>query len=703
MIDLKPSESLEHNPNCSDWFDFSHTGKVLLRTGKVEIGQGILTALVQIAADELDIHPDRFEVLSGHTRLGPLEAQTASSLSLEVTGRAIRLAASATYHRLAEQAATLLQANLADLSFVDGTVHIEGRDTPLTSWSLAQAMDLAVPVMTHAAPKPMAARKVVGTSLPRQDLRAKAVEAAFIHDIAPNGMRHGRVLQPPSVASRIATFDEAAVVRRFPDVHLVRDGSFIGVITAREEVAMRAITAVAQATTWDAGATVPADAVKALGDNELPDEVMVDQGDPNVGAGETVSIETRRAFFAHASIAPSCAIATWRDGDLEVISHTQSPHGLRDALGIVFDIEPVEHITVIHKPGAGTYGHSGQDDVALDAALLAKKIPGTPVRVIWSRADDFVAAPFGAGMLVRASMTLGADNKRIAAYSIQSNSQPHSRRPGKDGAVGMTAAERLAQPFATYCCDDVPLSRGGGAERNATPLYDFPHVRVAKRIVKDLPIRTSALRGLGAPANVFSLEALMDDAAACAGVDPVEFRLNHLSDDRAKAVIGRAAAMANWPGDPNDEGALGIGFAQYKNRSAYTAVVVRVSLDEDIHVTHAWAATDAGEIVNPDGLHNQVEGGIIQATSWTLKEAIHFDGDRALTGGWGDYPILKFSEVPLIEVELLDQPHLQPLGAGETSCAPTVAAIGNAVSRALGMRVTTIPITREAILAASNL
>jgi nicotinate dehydrogenase subunit B len=700
MIDNSPSPSLTDNPNCDAWFDFSRDAKVLLRTGKVEIGQGILTALIQIAADELDIHPDRFEVLSGHTRLGPFEAPTSSSLSLEVTGRAIRLAASAVHHRLAEEAATLLQAQKSQVTFDDGTVSVDGRTTPLTVWSLAQTVSLDIPVLDYAAPKAVGARRVIGTSLPRTDLRAKISSAAFIQDIALDDMVHGRVAQPPSNTARIKRFDEARVMARMPGVRIIRNGSFVGVVADREELAVKACSEIHAAIEWDDGAPAPTDILEAIDATTANESISTASGDVLGAQGKRLSVKTHRAFFAHASIAPSCAIATWRDGHLEIYSHTQGPYTLRDAMGLVFDVEPAEQVTVIHRPSAGTYGHSGQDDVALDAALLAKEVPGTPVRVLWSRADDFCAAPLGVGMVVQGSVVLG-DDGRLTAYSLQSNSQPHARRPGKEGAPGMTAAERLDPPLPSICCDDVPMARGGGADRNGTPLYDIPNVQVSKRIIKDLPVRTSALRGLGAPANVFTLEALMDDAARAAGTDPVKFRLRHLSDERAKAVISRAAEMSGWPGKTKDGEALGMGFAQYKNRSAYCAVVVRVVLDEDIRICDAWAAVDAGEVINPNGLENQVEGGIIQATSWTLKESIAFDGARPLVEGWGDYPILKFSEVPSITVDILDRTELPPLGAGETSVAPTVAAIGNAVCRALGTRISIIPITREAIVAVS--
>ncbi|MGI9410966.1 MAG: molybdopterin cofactor-binding domain-containing protein, partial [Hyphomicrobiaceae bacterium] len=374
--------------------------------------------------------------------------------------------------------------------------------------------------------------------------------------------------------------------------------------------------------------------------------------------------------------------------------------GLRDALAIVFDIDAMADVTVIYCPSAGTYGHSGQDDVALDAALLARAVPGTAVRVLWSRADDFIASPAGPGMVVQAAATL-TDDGHISHFSIVSNSQPHAQRPGRDGFAGLTAASLIDPPLPESVADDVPAERGGGADRNATPPYAIPNLCVAKRIIKDLPVRTSALRGLGAFANVCAVEAIVDEAALLAGRDPVAFRLDHLGDERAKDVISRAAAMAGWPASDGDGRALGIGFAQYKNKSAYCAVVAEVELDETVRVTRAWAAADAGEVINPDGLVNQIEGGIVQATSWTVKEALAFHGDSIVSDSWENYLILKFSEVPDIVVELIDRPELAPLGAGETSIGPTGAAISNAVRRALGVRIALLPITREAILEAS--
>lgn len=699
MSALRTSASIADNPLCSDWLEFKDDGRVVLKTGKVEIGQGITTALVQIAADELDVSPDRFEVISGHTGLGPVEAATSSSLSVEVTGQAVRLAASAARAVLLAEAGQLLQASPAQLSIADGEIRVAGRETPLSLWTAARTADLGAPVMDHAAPKPIAERRLVGTSLPRRDLHGKAVGGdVFIQDIVLDGMLHGRVVQPPAPSRGLVRFDAHAFASRFPDVTLVRNGSFFGVIAAREDLAIRAVAGVEALATWEKPGGYPADLIAMLLNSDAPEQVVAETGDVAGVSGERVETTITKPYTAHASIAPSCAIAQWDGGRLTIHSHTQAPHGLCDGIAIVFGIDPKD-ITVIHTPGAGTYGHSGQYDVALEAALLAKETEGRPVRVVWSRADEFAAGPLGPAMAVRAAGTLD-ETGRIAAMEVMSISQPHARRPGRGGFAELTPAMRLEPPLPKADPGDVPPARGGGADRNATPLYAIPNLRIAKRVVKDLPYRTSALRGLGAYANVYALEMLMDEMAAAAGQDPVAFRLGHLEDARAKAVIARVAEMAGWPGPSGEGEGLGIGFAQYKNRSAYSAIAVRVKLDRDVRLVEAWGVCDAGEVINPDGIMNQIEGSIIQAASWTLKETIALAEDTIATRSWADYPILTFPEIPPITVELIDHKDQPWLGVGETAIGPAGAAIGNAVARAIGVRVRHLPITREAIASA---
>ncbi len=697
------SPSLTDNPLCSDWLTFEADGRVTLKTGKVEIGQGILTALVQIAADELDISPDRFDVISGHTALGPVEAGTSSSLSIEVSGKAIRHAASAVRKLLLTEAGTLLQAEMSNLSVVDGAVHVGGRDSSLTLSSLASSVDLGQSVMEFASPKQPGERRLVGTSMPRIDLLHKAVGEHFIQNIALPGMRHGRIVQPPSGVRRLVTFDEAALASKFPDVTIVRNGSIVGVIAETEAVVIKAIELAAKLVTWNEPEPPPKNIFGTLRALDNAPEVTADKGDVAAVTGKKISLTVTKPYIAHASIAPSCAIATWTASDkIEVLSHTQSPHGLADGLGVVFGLDGMNDITVIHKPGAGTYGHSGQDDAALDAVLLAKSVPGVPVRVLWSRADDFQSSPAGCAMVVHAEGVLG-DDGRIASISMESLSQPHAQRPGRGGFAEMTNAALLDPPLpVTPVSADVPPARGGGADRNATPLYAIPNVHVQKRILQKWPVRTSALRGLGGYANLYALEGLMDELAEAAGQCPVAFRVAHLEDKRAAYLIERVAEMAGWPGPSGEGEAIGVAVSQYKNKSAYSAVAVRVRLDEEVRLLNVYAAVDSGEAVNPDGIRNQIEGSIIQAASWTLKEALAIDGDRIATDGWDAYPILKFSEIPEIEVELVDRPELPSLGVGETAVGTTGAAIGNAVKRAIGLRLLDLPLTRDAIQAAIN-
>jgi nicotinate dehydrogenase subunit B len=695
------SPSLDDNPRCSDWIDLGREGRVTVKTGKVEIGQGIVTALAQIAADELDVEPERVAVLSGHTALGPLEAGTSSSLSMEQSGAAVRLAASATRALLVAEAAKLLQATPTALSVSDGRILRDGAPTDLTYWTLATSVDLGRRVAEHAQPKRPGERRLSGRSLARTDLPAKAAGAGFIHDLVLPGMLHGRVLDPPSADRRLVAFDGDALQAAFSGITLVVDGSFIGVVAEREEVAVQAVAAARRLARWTPETPVPATLSEAIAADAAGPEVVSSTGDFAAAAGRSVALTIEKPYIAHASLAPSCAIARWHEGGLEVQSHSQGVHDLRDAFAIAFGLEPAR-VVVEHVAGAGTYGHSGQDDAAYEAALLARAVPGRPVRLLWPRAADFALAPMGPGMRVEVEAKL-AETGRITAFRILSTGQPHVFRPGRGGTLNLVAAERLATPFPKGRPSDVPPARGGGADRNATPLYAIANVTVAKRLLRDLPYRTSALRGLGGYANVLAIESLMDEAALLAGADPVAFRLAHLDDPRARAVVETAATLAAWPGEPREPGeGFGIGFCRYKNRSAYCAVVVRVVCDERVRLTHAWAAVDAGEAVNPDGISNQIEGGIVQAASWTLKERVQLSGETVLSRSWGEYPILRFSEVPEIAVSVIARPEAAPLGCGEAAAGPTVGAIANAVRRALGVRVTRLPIDRDAILAAGG-
>jgi CO/xanthine dehydrogenase Mo-binding subunit len=427
---------------------------------------------------------------------------------------------------------------------------------------------------------------------------------------------------------------------------------------------------------------------------------VVDERAPEspAAAARTLRARYSRPYLAHASIGPSCALAQWSGDALHVWSHSQGVYNLRADLAVALGLEP-ERIVVAHAEGAGCYGHNGADDVALDAALLARAAGGRPVRLVWTRTDELAWAPFGPAMAIELEAEVDEAGEVVAwRHDLWSNG--HSTRPGRAATPTLLAATHLERPFERLLAINPPLP-AGGADRNSVPLYDFPARRIVNHRLLAMPLRTSALRSLGAFANVFAIESFVDELARARDEDPVAWRLRHLSDPRARAVVEAAARRAGWSQRQRREAwGHGIGFAKYKNLGAYCAVVAEIEAEREIRVRRLVAAVDVGLVINPDGVANQIEGGAIQATSWTLKEAVRFDRVRVTSSTWEDYPILKFSEVPAVEVEIVSRRDAPSVGAGEAAQGPTAAAITNAVYDALGARVRDLPITPERIAAA---
>jgi CO/xanthine dehydrogenase Mo-binding subunit len=402
-----------------------------------------------------------------------------------------------------------------------------------------------------------------------------------------------------------------------------------------------------------------------------------------------------KPYIAHASIGPSCALACYDGGKLTIWSHTQGSHLLRGQIAKAIGAA-INDVEVIHKDGAGCYGHNGADDVALDAALLARAC-ARPVLLQWTREDELAWSPYGSAMVVRVAASLDATG-RIVDWQHEIWSHTHIRRPGWGEGVNLLAAAHMDPPFPPPPAKDVPQPTGG-ADRNAIPLYDFPAQEISYNFIADMPLRVSALRSLGAFANVFAIESFMDELAAATNTDTIEFRLRHLQDPRAREVIEKVAKAARWTTGEKGDGTRGrgLGFARYKNRSAYCAVIAEVEVGETLRVKRVIAAVDAGQVVNPDGLTNQIEGGIVQAISWTLKEQVLWDRDRVLSRSWESYPILRFDEAPDVEVLILSRQGEPALGAGECAAGPTAAAVANALFNAMGVRARDLPLTPDSI------
>jgi CO/xanthine dehydrogenase Mo-binding subunit len=671
--------SLQAAPRLDQWLRFDADGSVAVLSGKVEIGQGLLTALAQVVADELGLPLAQVRATAACTGTHPDEGVTSGSLSLQHSGQALR--------QVCREVRALREAHGG-------------------SYAQLQADGLLARAATGAAlPAPPALH--VGQPLPRLDIPDKlAGRFRYLHDLAPAGLLHGRVLRPPNLQATPRAADLDAV-RTLPGVQAVlQDGRQFGLLAATGAQADAALARLEAAVRWDAPEALPDEA--ALRDWLLrgPHEttVVAERGPVSgpsdaPGVARTLVAEYRRPFVAHAAMGPSAALACWQDGRLQVWSHTQGPYNLRRDLALAFGLAE-EAVVVQHVQGPGCYGHNGADDVAWDAAWLARQVPGRPVRVQWSRAQEFTEAPFGPAGLARIEAALDAQG-RIVRWSHALWSPGHSSRPGRAPTPTLLGSWCTAQPFPVLPAVNVGAAMGGGADRNAVPGYAIPALRVVAHRVLDPAIRGSALRSLGALLNVVAIEGCMDELAALAGSDPLTFRLRHLEEARGRAVLARAVARSGWmPGAPGGEGqGWGLGYARYKGTGAWCAVLAQVEVAERVRVRRLVVEADLGLVVNPDGAVAQLEGGAIQATSVALLEAVRFDRRGITSRDWEGYPILRFSDVPAVDVGLADSRE-PSLGAGEASFGPTAAAIVNAVAQALGVRVRELPLTPERIRAA---
>ncbi len=691
-------------PGLDGWIRVDPPGTITVFTGKAELGQGIHTALSQIVADIMDVAFDRIVIVAPDTSRTPDEGQTSGSQSVEYGGEALRVAAAEARALLLAAAAASGNVPAARLTVLDGIVSDPDTAWSTTYWQVATAGMLHRPATGDWPQKPASAHTVIGQSVPRIDIPPKVRGGAiYVQDMRLPGMLHGRVVRPPSYAATLAGLDEAPV-RAMPGVvAVVRDGSFLGVLAEREEQAIAARNALLLAATWSEHADLPDSAALPAMLRAAPAQhiVISDKGGVTPPSGQPFEAEYTRPYVAHASIGPSCAVAQLDGGTMHVWSHTQGVFPLRTNLSSMLGMPP-EQVVVTHAQGSGCYGHNGADDVAADAALLARASGGKPVRLQWMRDDEFAWEPFGPTMLTRVRAVLAEG--RVASFEYDVWSPPHSTRPGEGGGNQLIGGWALDPPQPPGVPQPIPQPNGSG-DRNAIPLYDFPRQHVTHHFITQMPVRSSALRTLGATTNVFAIESAMDELADRAGADPVAFRLAHLSDPRAAAAIEAAAKLASWkPGAPGGKGdGRGFGFAKYKNQMAYVAVVADIQVDRDtgtIRVRHVWAAVDTGEVINPDGVRNQAEGGIIQAISWATKEQVRFDRTRILSRDWSGYPILAFPEIPAIDIALIDRPGTRALGIGEASCGPAAAAIGNALAHATGQRLRDMPLSPDRVRAA---
>jgi nicotinate dehydrogenase subunit B len=697
--------SLRNNRRLEGWIRLDPDETVVVFTGKAELGQGILTALAQIAAEELDVQIEKIRMVSADTSRGPDEQYTFGSQSVEQSGSAIRAASAEARGILLAAAARRFGVRVEHLQITSGTIASpDGRRA--TFWEIASADPnlLKGDIGAAVIPKKPSNYSIVGKAVNRVDLPGKLTGVpSFVQDMKLPGMVFARVVRPPRYGAKLLSLDETAA-RSIPGVvAVVRDGNFLAVAAKREEQAIAARNALASGASWSNDSVLLPD-ISDLRDelHKLRAETIVvgstGQSEPIPDHVERVSAEYTRSYLSHGSIGPSCAVAWMKDGRMTVWSHTQGAFPLRGDLAKVLGMQNSQ-VDVVHTPGAGCYGHNGADDAALDAALVARAVAGAPVKLQWMRDDEFAWAPFGPGMAMRIEAAL-ASNGRIVDWSYDVWSNSHAMRPGQAGGVNLLAAWELETPFAKSPAPHIPQPFGDG-DRNAPPPYEVPRKEIRYHLLLDAPVRNGSFRTLGAHGNVFAIESFMDELATIAGQDPLAFRLLHLKDPRARAVLQAAADMAGWtPGKKGDgQRGRGIAYSRYKSIGMYAAVVVDLEVDRKtgvVKVPKVMMAADIGRVVNPDGAKNQIEGGILQAISITLKEQVLFDRKEVTSREWSGYPILTFPEVPSVEVVLMDGSD-PSVGAGEGSLPPTSAALANAFANATGRRIRELPMTPERV------
>ena len=703
--------NLHTNRQLSQWLDFSQPGRLRLFTGKVELGQGILTALSIIAADELDLSLNQVHIVSASTLEGPDEGMTSSSISVQDSGSAIR-------HACTEVRFLALQEAAKHHGVPAENVCIkQGRFTDTQGRNLGDYWDWLKNISLHreyeglAKPKPVAELKLHGHGKVRRiDLFEKIMgQPRFIHDLRLPDMRHGRVLRAPSVTAQLVNPDQPVPANVFDtgsgsSTHLIVDGRFIGVVAATEMEADAALSQLQEQVAWRESASLPdmhnlADFLR----NAPHETTHTLQKGQILEVDDDVSLarEYFKPYIAHASIGLCCALAQWNGQTLQVWTQSQGIQNLRDDLTKALGLDK-QSIVMRHVEGAGCYGHNGADDVAFDAALLAMHQPGHPVRVVWSRADELSQAPLGSAHLVSLRARLN-EHGHISHWHHELWANGYSSRPGRSLIPTLLGASQCAQGQPMPLAINPPLAAGGGSDRNAIPGYSFDNTHVVNHRLTVMPIRTSAMRALGAFANVFAIESFMDELAHASGQDPLQFRKLHMQDPRSLAVLNAVVDRSTWWHLPKAEGVgHGVAWARYKNTSAWCAVLARVQAGETLRVLQLDVAVDVGRVVDLDGVINQTEGGALQGMSWALKEAVQFDRTRITTQSWADYPILRFSEVPELKIHVLDQPEQPSLGAGESVQGPVAAALGNALFDALEVRVRNLPLSQDHILQALN-
>lgn len=673
-------------------------GEVTVYSGKVDLGTGIRTAMAQIAAEELSVPLDRVIVIQGDTLLTPDQGVTFGSLSIQNGGMQIRQAAATARQALLAEGATKLGIDKDAVLVRDGVVIPKSGGKGVDYALLVGGKDFRLAVDPKAPTKDPKDFTIVGKPVARLDIPDKVTgRFTYMHDFRRKGMLHARVIRPAGMKATLMSWNDFDC-RKIPGyVGTIKKGNFIAVL-ARSEwgaiVARRAID-----TKWSEWAGLPDQA--KLWEYVRNSKVAKDEDLQKVGdAGEALKTPNAKlvnasydfAIHTHGSIGPSCSVAEYVDGKLTVWSASQQTHLLRKQLAMMLEMK-ADDVRCIYIEGAGCYGRNGHEDAAADAALLAKET-GLPVRVQWMRQDEHGWDPKGPPTLFDYRAAIDAQGNVVGWQSeVFIPDRP------KDIVVALLPAELAGLP--------TEASHPGNIQASLGIPYTFPNIRATAHWLAETPFRPSWIRTPGRMQNTFGNESFIDEIAVTTGVDPFEFRLKNMKDPRGAELLQALLELSNWKpraarAEVSGDIARGRGLAyvKYELVRTYVGAVADVEVNLNtgkVRVVRFHVAHDCGQIINPDGLRNQIEGNVVQTVSRTLIEELKFDRSRVTSVDWKSYPILTFPEVPDVAIKLMDRQTEKPWGAGEPTAAVVPAAVANAIYNATGARVRSVPFTPEKV------
>jgi len=703
-VNKNVENNLKKYPKIKHWINKSKNNKLIIFSGKVEIGQGILFAFQQLVSKNLDFSFDEIEVTCASTDTHPNEAVTSGSLSVQDSGLTLKIVcANLLYFSeqkfVSERGIKKINIEYSKGVFSQNDGYSKNLIDLIDDELLEKTIDINIPKFEFI-------KDINDTNEFKNLDLLKKLEGKyiFINDLEIEGMLYGLVLHPKTIKGKLNEENfilfQKFIFKKFNIIKIVNDGNLVGVISTKKIELLKIEKNLDQYSLWN-------ESELDLPLNGQYETWLKSQKSLKLNISKSIdillntntkskSLNISRPFLTHASIGLCCAIATWSKDHISVISHSQGIFNLRHDLALAFDLAE-DKINVTHHPGAGCYGHNGADDVAYDAVWLARYVPEQPLRVEWSRAQEMSIAPLSPAMFVELEATIDSNGK-ICAWNCEIWSQAHGTRPGRDKTPALLGSWQTNAPFAISQPVNAPEINGGGADRNSRPIYEIEHLEINLNDIKEMPVRVSALRSLGGHINVFAIESMMDELANLASIDPIEFRLNHLKNSRAKDVLNTVKKLSSWSNKSRikKEGeGRGIGFAQYKNTGAFCAVVAEVKLTDHIEVIKIYICADVGAIVSEKGVLNQLEGGSIQAISFSLFEETQLSKNGVNSTDWSKYPIIGFKDIPLIQTELIHNEQNPSVGAGECSIGPTAAAIANAVFDAIGIRFSKMPFNKD--------